>query len=87
MLSCQTLAELFTELCKSMLGKPRTWEIGNFQSGQKRVQQALNGPNEQNASCSGAQSGCTDANEVLDGAKDSWKTFAPWVPETFCTLP
>ena len=36
------------------------------------------GPREQEASCSGAQWGCTGAKECLGGAKDSWETFAPW---------
>ena len=45
------------------------------------------GLREQKASCTSANYGCTGAKEGLGGGKDSWETFAPWVQQTFCTLP
>ena len=34
----------------------------------------------------GANSGCTSAKRVLDGASSASETFAPWVQKTFCAL-
>ena len=44
------------------------------------------GPSERKASCIGAKWGCTGAKEVSEGARDPWKTLAPWVQKIFGTL-
>ena len=38
-------------------------------------------------SCACANCACTGEDQVLDGAIDSWETFASWVQNTFAPTP
>ena len=54
------------------------WQIEIPESGLERVQEVLWAKGAK-ASCTSANWGGSGAKQVLDGARGSWETFAPWV--------
>ena len=64
-------------MCLQSESSGREPENGKFPKVVRRERKRSFKPRERRWGCTSAKRGCTDAKRVLNGAKDSWQTFAP----------